>query len=202
MSTPASESEDAQPEGTSRASVRDEKVAGHSRSLRDLEQATNLLLSELRVVRKALTQRPTRTEEAVKRRGAAMALAAFILLSMQVQDIHVEACGPGARSQAGISYTAKTSVEEFDRSKMQRLLDSPVPGICDITSPLHSHDSDRFWPTGENLAGLLIYLLLGILGYVWYRVPLWRERIGRHGDPADPPPPPWDGKERRTKADK
>jgi hypothetical protein len=156
-----------------------------------LEAATTEILVELQHIREELGIRPTYTETTVKRRLSVISLLLVIFVAIQVHDGHVESCAPGARSEAGIDYVAEAIPGEFDSEEMQRLLSQDVSPLCDVTFPTHSHNGEG-WPTGGNILGLVLYALIALLGWVWYRKPIWDDHRAGTAYPVLPPEEPRD----------
>lgn len=142
------------------------------------EQATDEIMSELRAIRSELVVRPTRTEQTARRRASVVLLVALGFMALMVNDKHVNACSPGARSVAAVEYLSSVAPEDYSDQRLRELLNRDLPATCDVTYPVEDHNSEG-WPTPANLLGLALYLGLFVVLFFWMRDPLRRERRER-----------------------
>lgn len=122
------------------------------------------LVTEVRGLRAALARRPPRREVERKRRLTALAVAVWSLLLIFVHDVHVEHCGPGSRTEAVVQ-AFLNGEDDFERLRAASMPDSAF--LCDLTFPLHSHDSPPREAAPAIILGVVLYGA-AITGGVWW----------------------------------
>ncbi len=101
------------------------------------------------------------------RRQAVSTILLVVILTILGHDQHVEHCGPGARAEAAIqalvSGAERPAIEEAARA-------AGTSKLCDVTFPLHDHDSNG-WPHEYNIVGFGLYAALAAGLFGWARTP-------------------------------
>lgn len=153
-----------------------------------LRGSVDVLADEVRRLREELRARPTREEVERARKLAIVRMVVAILwivsISAFVQDQHLESCGAGARAENIVDALAAGEIqspEDFNLAANRNL-----PGHCDVTAPLHSHDTTD-WPTKGNVAGLAVYGALIVASAVLIRPRKWEGKVAAYGRPPAEP---------------
>lgn len=119
-----------------------------------LADEVSSLVAEVRSLRGAVAHRPPRREIERKRRLTALMVAIWSLVLIFVHDIHVEHCGPGSRTEAVVEAFLAGEDDVADL----RAQSIPVsPFLCDLTFPLHSHDSPPEQAAPAVILGFILY---------------------------------------------
>lgn len=169
-----------------------EEVNRRGTLLARIAEKLNQVLRELASIRTELQDRPTRSETVQRRRGSIL-LILFIIVSVAwITDVHIENCGPGGRTEPIVERFLEQAHEGsgFDIEELMKTARRPLSDHCDITWPVHTHESDP-WPSTGNLIGLASYILIFGALYVWYRWPSrWSaEKQGRNAVTGNQPVP-------------
>lgn len=161
-------------------------------ALERLDKTNTLIVKELGAIRVNLTNRPTRAELNERRHTAAIRLClAFLLLvfvAVQFEDVHVEACGPGARSEVVLNAILSGRIGASGNITTADIRAVGGKGKsnfgCDSFFPTHTHGGGS-WPSSWNLVGLLGYATIGGLG-TWAVTRRWNFGPGEPKEELEP----------------
>jgi hypothetical protein len=127
-------------------------------------------LQQVYLTREQMAQTfPTRAETTRKRVLASLILVVVVVIGVQVHDLHVEACGPGAAAKHAIETAADDP--EIALAELVEAMYDPVPAHCDILFPTHRHN-DVAAQSDHRPSGVALYL--GIVFVVTY---IYRRRV-------------------------
>lgn len=154
-------------ESDKRATTLEALVAGLATEVR-------LMNSNLGELSARIDRRPTRQESSYRRRLTVFGIVLLILGTMQLTDLHTEACGPGHRAEAIVGALARGNIHNID--ELNKVGKDATPGWwCGLTFPTHTHDGQS-WPETQHVAGLITYAgAVLALGW-WTIVPYRRSR--------------------------
>lgn len=155
-------------------------VEASQATLADTRDALRAVMQEITELRETMqtvylskqeveAQFPDR-REVTRRRRLSLAILGTILFSfIQAHDVHVEECGPGARTERIIdTFLHEPDPPETLDERLRSVGSKPTSVVCDMSFPTHKHD-ELATNNGGQAVGFAIYGGVMLAVIVWYR---------------------------------